>query len=53
MKATIRNSLTKKLAFDKKTLNNGTLTVQVKLEAGTYGITLIDDENANGKIDKI
>ncbi|SEO16339.1 DUF2141 domain-containing protein [Mucilaginibacter sp. OK283] len=42
----------KKVTFDKKAINNGTLTVMVKLEPGTYGITLIDDENENGKIDK-
>jgi uncharacterized protein (DUF2141 family) len=28
------------------------MTVELTLEAGTYGITLLDDENANGKIDK-
>lgn len=42
----------KKFTFDKKPLNNGTLTVMLGLEPGTYGITLIDDENGNGKIDK-
>jgi uncharacterized protein (DUF2141 family) len=42
----------KTLTFDKKAINNGTLTVMVELEPGTYGITLIDDENDNGKIDK-
>jgi uncharacterized protein (DUF2141 family) len=38
--------------FDKKDLANGTLTVNCVLEPGTYGLTLIDDENENGKIDK-
>jgi uncharacterized protein (DUF2141 family) len=42
----------KKYVFDKKTLANGTLVVDCDLEPGTYGITLVDDENANGKIDK-
>lgn len=39
-------------SFDKKALVNGALTVTCKLEPGTYGITLLDDENENGKIDK-
>jgi len=42
----------KKFVFDKKDLANGTLTVNCVLEPGTYGLTLIDDENENGKIDK-
>jgi len=42
----------KKFVFDKKSLLNGTLTVDCELEPGTYGITLVDDENENGKIDK-
>jgi uncharacterized protein (DUF2141 family) len=42
----------KKISFDKKALANGIMTVELTLEAGTYGITLLDDENANGKIDK-
>lgn len=31
---------------------NGTLSVDFDIEPGTYAITLLDDENANGKIDK-
>lgn len=42
----------KKFVFDKKSLVNGTLTVKCELEPGIYGITLVDDENENGKIDK-
>jgi uncharacterized protein (DUF2141 family) len=42
----------KKFVFDKKTLTNGTLVVNCDLAPGTYGITLVDDENGNGKIDK-
>ncbi|MDN5286899.1 MAG: hypothetical protein JWR38_3173 [Mucilaginibacter sp.] len=42
----------KKFVFDKKALVNGTLTVKCELAPGIYGITLLDDENDNGKIDK-
>lgn len=42
----------KTLNFEKKAIANGTLTVHFDLEPGTYGITLIDDKNKNGKIDK-
>lgn len=42
----------KKLQFDKKALVNGTLVVKCTLEAGVYGITLLDDENSNDKMDK-
>lgn len=42
----------KTLNFDKKGLTNGLLTVKAALPPGVYGITLIDDENGNGKIDK-
>jgi uncharacterized protein (DUF2141 family) len=42
----------KKFVFDKKALVNGTLTMKCELEPGIYGITLVDDENENGKIDK-
>ena len=42
----------KVFAFDKKELANGSLTVTCRLESGIYGITLVDDENGNGKIDK-
>ncbi|WP_184541960.1 DUF2141 domain-containing protein [Mucilaginibacter sp. FT3.2] len=42
----------KKFTFDKKDLVNGTLVVSCQLEDGIYGITMIDDENENGKIDK-
>jgi uncharacterized protein (DUF2141 family) len=42
----------KKFTFDKKAMVNGTLTVKCELDPGTYGITLLDDENENGKIDK-
>lgn len=42
----------KVFSFDKKALVNGAVTVSCQLEPGTYGITLLDDENENGKIDK-
>lgn len=42
----------KKLTFDKKAISNGTLLINLTLEPGMYGITLLDDENGNGKIDK-
>lgn len=40
------------LNFDKKALKNGVLNVNGSVATGTYGITLIDDENANGKLEK-
>lgn len=41
----------KKLTFSKKDVSNGTLTIHVKLPPGEYGISLLDDENKNGKMD--
>ena len=37
-------------AFKTK-ISNGILVVEVKLEPGKYGISLMDDENFNGKMD--
>ena len=42
----------KKIPFDKKAIKNGTLVVNYKLDPGTYGITLLDDENKNGEMEK-
>lgn len=42
----------KKMVFDKKTISSGHLTLAFKIEPGVYGITLLDDENGNGKMDK-
>ncbi|MDN3583891.1 DUF2141 domain-containing protein [Mucilaginibacter flavus] len=42
----------KKFSFNKQALANGSMTLEVSLDPGTYGITLLDDENGNGKIDK-
>lgn len=37
--------------FSKDQMKNGVLTVKVSLEPGTYGIAMLDDENANGEMD--
>lgn len=37
--------------FPKEQVKNGTLTVTVSLEPGTYGIAMLDDENSNGEMD--
>lgn len=42
----------KKMSFEKKNIRNGSLQLMLYLQPGVYGITLIDDENSNGKIDK-
>ena len=41
----------KKAQAFKTKISNGTLVVEVKLEPGKYGISLMDDENFNGKMD--
>ena len=41
----------KKIQAFKTKISNGTLVVEVKLESGKYGISLMDDENFNGKMD--
>ena len=41
----------KKVQAFKTKISNGTLMVEVKLEPGKYGISLMDDENFNGKMD--
>ena len=41
----------KKAQAIKTKISNGTLLVEVKLEPGKYGISLMDDENFNGKMD--
>jgi len=41
----------KKVQAFKTKINNGRLEVEVKLEPGKYGISLMDDENFNGKMD--
>ncbi|MCU0442692.1 MAG: DUF2141 domain-containing protein [Bacteroidia bacterium] len=37
--------------FSKAQTKNGRLTVTFTIEAGTYGIALLDDENKNNKMD--
>ncbi len=41
----------REITFDKKGLVNGVIGLSFEQEPGTYGITLLDDENANGKMD--
>lgn len=41
----------KLLTFTKKNVKNGILNVEIDLPAGTYGFALLDDENANEKMD--
>ena len=42
----------KTFLFDKKGLVDGKLIVPCPLDPGVYGLTIVDDENSNGKIDK-
>lgn len=42
----------KKIMVAKKLLSNGSTIVEVPLEPGTYGITLLDDEDSNGDMNK-
>lgn len=42
----------KKIQIDKKKLVNGSTVVTIPLEPGVYGITLLDDENSNGDMDR-
>ncbi|MFQ6599784.1 DUF2141 domain-containing protein [Flavobacterium sp. C3NV] len=44
--------VSKKLIFDKKAISNDLLIINCDLDPGTYGITLIDDENKNGELNK-
>ncbi len=41
----------KNMVFDKKALVGESLILTFKMEHGSYGITLLDDENGNGKMD--
>ncbi|MBC7390468.1 MAG: DUF2141 domain-containing protein [Opitutaceae bacterium] len=42
----------KNFVFDKNHLTSGSLTVICSLEQGTYGFTLVDDENNSNELDK-
>jgi uncharacterized protein (DUF2141 family) len=44
--------VSKKLIFEKKAISNDLMIINCDLEPGTYGITLIDDENKNGELNK-
>jgi len=37
--------------FPKKDIKDGMMTVKFNLEPGIYGLTLLDDENSNGKME--
>lgn len=37
--------------FEKTGLKNGEMTVQLKLESGIIGLSLLDDENGNSEMD--
>lgn len=41
-----------KLPFEKKGITDGKLELTFKIEPGTYGLTIVDDENKNGFLDK-
>ncbi|QNL51648.1 DUF2141 domain-containing protein [Olivibacter sp. SDN3] len=38
--------------FKKSTLKDGKMQLSIELPEGSYGITVVDDENSNGKLDK-
>ncbi len=42
----------KRFFFDKKQLAGGNMSVAIKLTPGTYGLSLLDDEDSNGKMEK-
>lgn len=41
----------REVTFEKKGMVNGVIALNFDLEPGTYGVTLLDDENSNGKMD--
>ncbi len=41
----------KRFVIDKKNLKDGKITTKMTLPPGTYGISILDDENKNGKMD--
>lgn len=41
----------KRISIPKSELNNNSLTTQINLPDGTYGISVLDDENNNAKMD--
>ena len=46
-----KEKVSKKLVFEKK-IENGSMIINCTLDPGTYGITLIDDENKSGELNK-
>lgn len=40
-----------KKSFDKTSVKNGRLKIELLLPKGTYGVALLDDENNNGEMD--
>ena len=42
----------KNFVFDKKSLSKGSMSVIYNLEPGTYGFTLVDDEDNSNDLDK-
>ena len=42
----------KSFTFSKKEISEGIITVKISPIPGIFGLTMIDDENSNGKIDK-
>ncbi|MDR7212420.1 DUF2141 domain-containing protein [Flavobacterium piscis] len=47
-----QEKVSKKLVFEKKAIANGLMIIDCDLEPGIYGITLIDDENKDGELNK-
>jgi uncharacterized protein (DUF2141 family) len=39
------------MKIDKSSLKNGSITFQLSIPPGNYGIALLDDENSNNKMD--
>jgi uncharacterized protein (DUF2141 family) len=46
------NKALKLVRYPKKQIVNGSMTVYLELAPGTYGLSVMDDENADGKFDK-
>jgi len=42
----------RRIAFSKDSLKNGAIDLHFTIEPGTYGITLLDDEDSNGVMNK-
>lgn len=42
----------KQFTFSKTNIKAGAMMIKFPIDAGKYGLTLLDDENSNGKMDK-